>query len=241
MINCIVVDDEKPARKEIIYHISKHKMLNLKKEITCGEDALKYLKKNKSIDLIFLDINMFDINGIDLVKKIKKLNIVEFKVVFITAYDKYAIKAFELNAFDYLLKPFDEKRFKKVIDKLQNENDENYKDLENSDVISLSKNGALYPIIKNKIVLVTIENRELVIKTLNGEFIYNKTISCFEKKLNDKSFFRAHRSYLINLNHIEKIIPWFNSTYKVKMKNIEEEIPISRSSVKEFKKIMQII
>lgn len=241
MINCIVVDDEKPARKEIIYHISKHKMLNLKKELTCGEDALNYLENNKSIDLIFLDINMFDINGIELVKKIKKLNVGEFKVVFITAYDKYAIKAFELNAFDYLLKPFDEKRFKKVIDKLQNKNDENHKNLKNTDVISLSKDGALYPIIKNQIVLVTIENRELVIKTLNDEFVYNKTISCFEKKLNDKSFFRAHRSYLINLNHIEKIIPWFNSTYKVKMKNIDKEIPISRSSIKEFKKIMQII
>lgn len=239
MINCIVIDDEKPAREEIIFHIKKNNELKFINDFDNGEDAIDFMKE-ETIDLIFLDINMPNLDGIEFTEKIKNIFYNPPKIIFITAYEHYAVKAFELNATDYILKPVRKQRFIKAVTSAIEAIEAN-KDKSKSRFISLSKNGELYPILKDNIKLVYIENREVFVNTTTGNFTANCTLNHFEHKLRDKCFFRAHRSYIININYIEKIIPWFNSTYKVKLEDVDKEIPISRSKTPKFKEKMSII
>jgi DNA-binding LytR/AlgR family response regulator len=249
MINCIIIDDERHARIELIYHLNEFKDINVTSDFDNGLDAINFIKKN-DVDLIFLDINMTISSGIDIAKEIVSLNLKRTPyIVFVTAYDQFAIDAFDLNAIDYIMKPIIKDRFKKCIDKIyknfeknkinkQNFNDtNNYKD----DIISLSKNNIVYPIKKSQIKLVYIKDRLLIIETIKGEFTITASLNEFEENLPNDIFLRVHRSYLININYIEEIIPWFNSTYKVKLFDIDMEIPISRNQTQEFKKIMTII
>lgn len=252
MINCIVVDDEKHARVELIYQLSKFENINVIENFDNGEDALNFIKSTPT-DIIFLDITMNGLSGIELAKLITNLNLKNTPhIVFVTAYNEYAVKAFELNAIDYILKPINENRFKKCIEKistnitkdtLYNNKIANLKTKKSNEceIISLSKNDAVYPIKKKHIKLVYIKNRELIIETTTGTFYLSETLNNFEKNLPSDLFMRVHRSFLINMDYIEKIIPWFNSTYKVKLCKIDLEIPISRNKTQEFKNRMLIL
>lgn len=251
MVKCIIVDDEKPARDEIIHHITKNTHYTILDVFDNGLEALKFLKNNV-VDLIFLDITMSGLDGIETAKKIVNSPFEKIPhIVFVTAYDEYAVKAFELNAIDYILKPINEMRFNKCIKRINwaiNNNQNSHKDIQNfvnknskDDIISLSKDGAVFPIRVNQIKLIYIEDRTLIVETTKGKFLLNTSMNDFSENLCEKEFFRAHRSYIININYIEKIIPWFNSTYKVKIVDIDLDIPISRYKTNEFKKIMSII
>lgn len=110
MFKCVIIEDEFPAREELKFFIEKHGGIELEKEFDSPLDALKYLQGNKT-DIVFLDINMPELDGMSLGKILSKLN-ENLKIVFITAYKEYAAEAFEIKAFDYLLKPYSEKKNK---------------------------------------------------------------------------------------------------------------------------------
>ena len=116
MINCIIVEDELPAREELKYFLNEEKEIKLIEEFESPLDTLNFLEKNK-IDVVFLDINMPDMNGINLGKIISKIYS-EIKIIFITAYKDYAVDAFEVKAFDYLLKPYSEERIRNLLKSL---------------------------------------------------------------------------------------------------------------------------
>ena len=116
MLTCIIVEDEFPAREELKYFLTKHKEISLEKEFENPIDSLKYLQENK-VDVVFLDINMPELDGMSLGKILTKLN-PNIKIIFITAYRDYAAEAFEIKAFDYLLKPYSEKRITEVLNNL---------------------------------------------------------------------------------------------------------------------------
>ena len=247
MINCIIIDDEKHARIELIYHLNKFKNIDVLADFNNKIDAINFIKQNK-INLVFLDINMVTSNGINIAKEIQSLNLKKTPyIVFVTAYDEYAARAFDLEAIDYILKPINEKRFDKCINKVLNIFGKNnlkndyFNTTNNKDIISLNKNNIVYPIKKNLIKLVYIEDRSLIIETTKGKFIVTTSLNEFEDNLASDIFFRVHRSFLININYIEEIIPWFNSTYKIKITDIDMEIPISRNQTQNFKKRMNII
>ncbi len=246
MINCIIVDDEKHARIELIYHLSKFQNINVLKDFDNGIDAVNFLSEN-NIDLVFLDINMTTQNGIDIAKKIRSLNLPKFPyIVFVTAYDEFAIKAFDLDVIDYILKPINDERFSKCISKItkefENSSIKNKTNLNPKDeIITLIKNNILYPIKKNQIKLAYIEDRSLVVETVKGKFIITGTLNEFEETLPKNIFIRIHRSYLININYIEEIIPWFNSTFKVRLIGSNMEIPVSRNQTQDFKRRMSIM
>jgi len=245
MINCIIVDDEKHARIELIYHLSKFQNINVLKDFDNGIDAVNFLSENNT-DLVFLDINMTTQNGIDIAKNIRSLNLPKFPyIVFVTAYDEFAIKAFDLDVIDYILKPINDERFNKCISKITKEfeNISTKKTNLNADdeIITLIKNNILYPIKKNQIKLAYIEDRSLTVETVKGKFIITGTLNEFEETLPKDIFIRVHRSYLININYIEEIIPWFNSTFKVKLIGSDMEIPVSRNQTQDFKRRMSIM
>ncbi|MDM8533056.1 LytTR family DNA-binding domain-containing protein, partial [Clostridiaceae bacterium HSG29] len=229
-----------------IYHLSKFQNINVLNDFDDGIEAINFLTKN-NVDLVFLDINMTTQNGIDIAKNIKSLNLPKFPyIVFVTAYDEFAIKAFDLDVIDYILKPIDDERFSKCITKITKEfeNISIKKSINlhpNDEIITLIKNNILYPIKKNQIKLAYIEDRSLTVETVKGKFIITGTLNEFEETLPKDIFLRIHRSYLINVNYIEEIIPWFNSTFKVKLIGCNMEIPVSRNQTQDFKRRMSIM
>ena len=252
MITAIVVDDESPAREELIYILEKQKQVKVIGQASHGLEAISLNRKLKP-DLMFLDIKMPKLNGIEVAKRLAKEPHVPY-IVFITAYEEYALEAFEVNAVDYILKPVCEERLKKGLDRIferiGNENKDYFMRLnkliddlnisESMNIISVYHNGKLIPLEHKDIIYATVEDKNTVIVSTKGKYSINCTLSELNKKLNSLHFFRSHKSYLINLDMIESIEPWFNSTYNVKLKNIDNKIPVSRSQSKEFKDIMNI-
>lgn len=117
MLNCIIIEDEFPAREELKFFINQNDGLNLLEEFENPIDALKFINNNTDIDIIFLDINMPELNGINLGQIIHNLN-PDIKIIFTTAYREYAVEAFEIRAFDYILKPYSEKKIMATLDNL---------------------------------------------------------------------------------------------------------------------------
>lgn len=254
MIRAIVVDDETPAREELIYMLEGFDNIKIIGQASHGLQALEMNKELKP-DLIFLDIKMPKLDGIDVARKILNENHVPY-IVFVTAYEQYALKAFEVNAMDYILKPVCEERLRKGMNRIVNNmnmegkvyynklnkliKDLSNKENEYSNRISLYHNGKLIPLSLSDIVYATVEGKSTVIITKKGKFETNYTLGQLQEKLKSQCFFRSHKSYLINLDLIETIEPWFNSTFNVTLKNVSTKIPVSRSQSKEFKDIMNI-
>ena len=240
-MNCIIVDDEFPSREELKYFVNEHSKINIEKEFDNSIEALKYLQEN-DINIVFLDINMPNINGITLAEIISKLN-KDFIIIFITAYADFAVKAFEVKAFDYILKPYSEERIIKSLKEveskvLQKDSQQNKSIYCNS--IVLYQREKMYVISLEDILCLEACERETKVYTKKGIYISKNKISDIEKTLPESKFYRTHRSYIVNLEKIEEIIPWFNNTYNLKLKNIDLPIPVSRNNIKEFKKIMKI-
>lgn len=191
---------------------------------------------------------MPDMTGLELSKKINKLDI-ECKIIFTTAYDKYALEAFDVEAIDYILKPFEEERIIRAANKAKNLIRGKNAETESPKVVNkavplnklsvLKEDKILLIDIKNIIVIYT-EARNIYIKTKEETFQSNYSIQELEKKLIDKGFFRTHRSFLVNLNKIKEISPWFNGSYMALLDGFDGEVPISRNNVKAFKNILGI-
>ena len=239
MLKCIIVEDEFPAREELKFFIEKHEEIELEKEFDSPLDALKYLQDNK-IDVIFLDINMPELDGMSLGKILSKLN-ENLKIVFITAYKEYAAEAFEIKAFDYLLKPYSEKRINEVLDNLTKERKaEHIKDISKINKVTVTSEDKMYVISINNIYYIEAGEKESMVYTKDNSYSSKIKISKWEEMLPKNKFYRTHRSYMINLDKITEVEPWFNGTYVLKIQDLKFKIPVSRNNIKEFKEILVI-
>lgn len=233
-MNCIIVDDEYPAIEELKYFIQNFSHIKIEGEFTDGVEALQFLEKNH-IDVIFLDINMPRLDGMALGRIIGKFA-EKIKIIFITAYREHAAEAFEIEAFDYLLKPYSEERIINILGRLeQSANGKNH-----INRITLWKNNKMVVINIEDIIYCETDERDTLIYTQNDKYRTKISISEFYKKLPSDMFFKTHRSYIVNINKITEIIPWFNNTYIVKVKESDFEIPVSRNNINDFKHIMGI-
>ena len=236
-MNCIVVDDEYPAREELKYFINEASKITIDGEFDDSIEALKYIQENEP-DIIFLDISMPKLDGMALAHIINDLN-KKIIVVFITAYKEHALEAFEIEAFDYILKPYSEERIITTLKRLENLKNQS---IENSikNKIALKKNDKLKVINISEIFYCKADEKRTQIFTQDNKYIENCSISDFYKKLPKNIFFRTHRSYIVNIDKITEIIPWFNNTYMIKLKDMDEEIPVSRNNLNSFKNLMNI-
>ena len=239
----IIVDDEYPARKELRYFIENYTDMDIIGEFDNGLDVLNFIQEN-TLDAIFLDINIPKLDGMLLAKTIDKFE-KRPKIIFITAYDNYAVEAFNLEIFDYILKPYSDERIismlhrlKDTFDKKNNEDKAEYQKVSNK--ISLWKNGKIHIVDVNDIYYCEARERYTHIFTKDEEYEIREGISEVEKTINHNIFFRSHRSYLVNLEKIEEIIPWFNNTYILKLNKGKYELTVSRSRVKLFRQLMNI-
>lgn len=234
-MNCIIVDDEYPAREELKYFINEFSNMKMEAEFEDSIKALEYIEENKP-DIVFLDINMPKLDGMVLGKIINNFE-KKIIIVFITAHKEHAVNAFEIEAFDYILKPYSEERIVNTLRRLEKIQ---FVDKCINNKITLKKNNKLRVISICDICYCEARERETIIYTSKEKFIENCSISEFYKRLPKNNFFRSHRSYIVNLEKIVEIIPWFNNTYMVKIQGIDEQIPVSRNNINDFKHLMGI-
>ncbi|MBC2851567.1 MULTISPECIES: LytR/AlgR family response regulator transcription factor [unclassified Cetobacterium] len=243
MIKCLIIEDEFPAREELKYFINNNKNFQIEKEFENPIDALKYID-NQKIDVIFLDINMPELDGMSLGKIIYRLN-KDVKLVFITAYRDFAADAFEIKAFDYILKPYSEDRIIQVLDNLVLNHSKNTNEIcvkENllSKKITVNLDSKMVVISVSDILYVEADEKETRVFTSECSYSSKLKISQFETLLIENSFFRCHRSYIVNIDKVVEVEPWFNGTYILKVLKKDFKIPVSRNKVKELKEILTI-
>ena len=237
MINCIIVEDELPAREELKYFLNQEKEIKLIAEFNNPLDTLNFLENNTA-DVIFLDINMPDMNGISLGKIITKMY-PDMKIVFITAYKDYAVDAFEIKAFDYLLKPYSESRIKNLLKSLINIKNEKTILIKNNNLkkITVNIDERLYVISLNDIDYIEASEKETLIFSNQKKYVSKIKISKWEEMLKGNNFYRCHRSFIVNLDKITEREQWFNSSWILKIKKYTTAIPVSRNNIKELKEL----
>jgi two-component system LytT family response regulator len=240
-MKAIIIYDERLARQELKNLLTPYPELNIVGEANNAETAIELIKQEKP-DVIFLDIQMPGKNGFDLLEEISGVP----EVVFVTAYDEYAIRAFEVNALDYLLKPVQSSRLAETVKKLLNkditekaENKEQTQALNDNDQVFVKDGDKCWFVKLSDIRLFESEgnyvrvyfdkNRPLILRSLNN----------LDERLNNKTFFRASRKHIVNLKWVESIENWFNGGLMVKLKG-GEQVEISRRQASKLKEMMSL-
>jgi DNA-binding LytR/AlgR family response regulator len=235
-MNVVIVDDEYLAIEELVFQLSLCDDIHISNTFMDSEKAYDYIISH-DIDIVFLDIQMPGTNGLKFAKKI--LSEKKIHVIFVTAYTEYAVFSYELNAVDYLLKPINNARLVKALEKVRHNNNRQKPQRIVKDFLLIYEKDVLKPIRYDDITYCRADDKHVEIFTKNQKFLYENTIGKLEEILESPHFFRCHRSFIINLKQIAMIEP-VERSYLVKMEGSSELIPISRSNIQAFKKIMSI-
>ena len=234
-LKAVIVEDSRLARNELKELFKAHKEIELIGEAENVDDGFELINKANP-DLLFLDINMPEKDGFELLEMLDEVPI----TIFTTAFDEYAIKSFEYNAFDYLLKPISQKRFSSSISKIIEKGNSDVTTDKTQGGLSLDKqifikDGENCWLVKIKDISLfeIVGNYTRVFFDSNKPLIY-KSLAQIEEKLPQDVFFRANRQQIININHVNKVVSWFNGKLKIEM-NSGEEIEISRRQSYIFK------
>ena len=240
-LKAVIVEDSRLARNELKELLKVHKEIELVGEAENVDEGFKLIRDKKP-DLLFLDINMPEKDGFELLEMLDDVP----TTIFTTAFDEYAIKSFEYNAFDYLLKPINQNRFTKCIEKVvENGSNSLLSGSKSEDELSLDKqifikDGEKCWLVKIQDIYMfeIVGNYTRVFFEINKPLIY-KSLGQIEDKLPNDVFFRANRQQLININHVKKVISWFNGKLKIEM-NSGDEIEISRRQSYIFKEQLSL-
>ncbi|MEQ8304557.1 MAG: LytTR family DNA-binding domain-containing protein [Cyclobacteriaceae bacterium] len=240
---CIIIDDESLARELLTEFLEAFPKIEIVAECEKGKEAVEKIDSLKP-DIIFLDVQMPGMNGFEVLEEIEH----DPYVIFTTAYDQYAIKAFEKNAVDYLLKPLDEERFKLAIDRAMTR-----KELEDNNIgellksfkpdrkgsydshIFVQKSEKLYNLPVEEIIFLEASGDYTIITTKSDQFVSSSGIGKLEEIMNPEMFIRVHRSTIININFLKEIERHFNGGMIVKMQN-GKSFPVSRTYAKAIRK-----
>ena len=243
MIPTILIDDEPLARAIIKEYADAFPQLNVVQECSDGFDGLKAIMQHKP-QLIFLDVQMPKINGFEMLELIEDPP----AVIFVTAFDEYAIKAFESHAIDYLLKPFSRERFNKAVEKFLEQSENNSKSAQAlPESIALSPQQHQRVVVKTagKIKIIPVDDIQYLeaaddyvkIHTKEGGFLKNRTMAHFEKSLDANVFVRTHRSFIVNVQQITRIDPYEKENYVAILKN-GAQVSVSKSGYAKLKQVL---
>jgi two-component system response regulator LytT len=236
MLKALIIEDEKPAIDELKYLLSLYDFVEVIGEAQDGIEGLNLLKSLKP-DIIFIDINIPKVSGLELSKIISSDKVA---IIFTTAYDNYAVDAFELNALDYILKPISPSRLEKSLEKAKNFLNQIEPKQKKIDKIPVEEKGKIYLLDINEIVFAKSQEGFVKIVTKDSSFSFKKSMKNLEEKLQDfPQFYRVQKSYIVNLQSIYEVIPWFKSTYWLVMNDANKtRISVSKSQVKALKSIL---
>lgn len=245
MSKVIIIDDEPLARSVVREYLEKHPELEVIQECGDGFEGVKAIQQFQP-DLIFLDIQMPKITGFEMLELIEEPP----AVIFTTAYDEYAIKAFESHAVDYLLKPFNQDRFDKALSKWAEQNTDkdslkSTRDLVEEASFSPSqsqrivvKNGSKIKIIPvHDVLYLEAADDYVKIHTPEGYFLKNKTMNHFERSLDTEQFVRSHRSYIVNVQQITRIDPYEKDNHVAILRS-GAKVPVSRNGYGKLKEVL---
>ena len=252
----LIVDDERPAREELAFLLKSFPDVEVVGQAKNGIEAVQ-LVRSRSPQVVFLDVQMPGLDGLAVVRRLleKKGPLPLF--IFATAYDHYAVQAFEVNALDYLLKPIGKERLAIVLHRSRrmlegNESAQDkierllrmvqeYSSDQNSKLL-VKSGGRLFLVNANNLVYATIHDGLISIHTREMEGQSNfRTIEDLQMNLDTQNFWRVHRSYLVNINSIREVVPWFKSSYQLRMTDRNQtEIPVSRSQTPKLRKLFNL-
>ena len=262
-INTLIIDDEKPAREELAFLLKGFPEISVIGQGKNGVEALALIKEH-SPDLVFLDVQMPGLDGFGVLKKLVERKMKVPHVVFATAFDHYAVQAFDVNAVDYVLKPFDKARIAKAIQRARREIESETSPTERLEKI-VSRLGAEHTeaeksagspaakvLVKSQQRLLLVDAEDLIFAVVadgdvnlvardaEGSSNY-RTLEELQAALDTDSFWRPHRSYLVNIHHIKEVVPWFKSSYMLKMDDKKQtEVPVSRQQTKRLRELFKL-
>lgn len=237
-IKIMIAEDEQFAQEELLYFLESEDNVILCPIAETGEQLIDLYFEHQP-DVLFLDIEMPGLSGIEAAKQIVKATSDQPYFVFTTAYETYAIEAIEVEAVDYLLKPFNKARFRQALERIRRRllAEEMLHDQKNGNTSKLLiDDGEKMIVIEPETIYFAVPGqRALEIHTKDEVLESKLTLQELERRLADFPFYRTHRSYLVNLNYIQAITPWFNGAYNITLKDKENTIiPVSRSARKEL-------
>lgn len=242
MLKALIVEDEYLAREELAYLIREHSRIDIVASVEDGLEAFKFLQEHE-VDVVFLDINIPSIDGLLLAKNLHKSSRPP-RIVFVTAYKEFAVEAFEVEAFDYILKPYNEARIINLLAKLEAQTPPAAAAPAEapaaSRTVNLVKGDSIIVTPCEQIYYAEADEKVTLVYTAHDRYVMSMSISEFVSRLPADSFFRCHRSYCVNIHKIREIAPWLNSTYIIKLYDLKAEIPVSRSNIKAFRQLMHL-
>ena len=244
--NVVIIDDEAPAREIIKNYLKEYDPITIKAECENGFEGIKAIQEFQP-DIIFLDIQMPKITGFEMLELLTEKPV----IVFSTAYDQYALKAFEVSAADYLLKPYSRQRFdeamnraltltndkparNKIVTGILNHQDENAEYLERI-VVKTGSKISIIPV--RKLYWLEAQDDYVMLHSKDGDFLKQKTMKYFESHLDPKEFVRTHRSYIVRISIIKQIELFGKESYRLNLSN-GQSLPVSRTGHAKLKAIL---
>jgi two-component system, LytTR family, response regulator LytT len=260
-LTALIIDDEPLARQELQYLLERAGGVEVLAQGTNGIEAVELIREHRP-DVVFLDVQMPGLDGFAVLKKLLDRKLPMPQVVFATAFNQYAVRAFEVNAVDYLLKPFDRKRVLQTIEKamarrsapVESASDAKLDALlrlvEEQVQVPKSQSGKVIVRAQSRLLLVdqgeicfaSIEDGTISVVTRSVEGHSNcRTLEELMDQLDPETFWRAHRSFVVNIQHIREVVPWFKSSYQLRMDDPQKtEIPVSRAQTKRLRELFNL-
>jgi len=256
-LSAVIVDDEQLARDELAFLLKNVGDVDVVAQGKNGVEAVNLIREHNP-DLVFLDVQMPGLDGFGVIKKLLDRRVPLPKIVFATAFDQYAVKAFEVNAVDYLLKPFDKKRVAQSVQKARSKVeggpstdkiDTLVRMLESQRPqpakILLKAAGRLFLVNQKDICFASIADGLITVVTSGPNGMEGqsncRTLDELLDSLDPNLFWRAHRSFLVNINRIKEVVPWFKSSYQLRMDDKKQsEIPVSRAQTKRLRELFRL-
>ena len=260
MLKVFIVDDEAPAREELRYLLEQFFEVSVIGEAASGEEAIESVMQLEP-DAVFLDIHLQDRDGVDVGQELLESMVRPPVIIFASAYEVHAVRAFETEAVDYIVKPFSEARLEKTVNRVRKMlrtmeapmeapaeaarfSEEQLQSLLQTVLadqqprrVPVEKNGKIMLIDPNEIVFATLEGRYASIYTHCEQYATSFTLQELESRLSRQQFFRTHRAFIVNLAKTAELVPWFKGSIHLVMQDSRKtEVPVSRNVVKELKK-----
>jgi two-component system response regulator LytT len=252
-ISAIIVDDEPLASDELAFLLKDFSDIDV---IATGKNGLEAVKiiENLEPDLVFLDVQMPGLDGLNVIQKLREKNVPLPHFVLATAYDQYALEAFRLEALDYLLKPVEKERLELTIERARKVIAEKSKGTPAESTAAAQRpapartkllvksSGRNFIVDAQEVIYATINDGliSVVTPTVEGESNY-RTIEELQSNLDPEMFWRVHRSFLVNINRIKEVIPWFKSSFQLRMDDKKHtEIPVSRVQTKRLRALLKL-
>ena len=254
-LSAVIVDDEQLARDELAFLLKGVEDIEVVAQGKNGVEAVNLIREHNP-DLVFLDVQMPGLDGFGVIKRLLDKKVHVPKIVFATAFDQYAVKAFEVNAVDYLLKPFDRKRVAQSVQKARATMEANGGDSDKWETVvrllESQKNQAAKILLKSAGRMLLVNQKDICYASIADGIITVvtagasgmeghsncRTLEELFESLDANLFWRAHRSFLVNINRIREVVPWFKSSYQIRMDDKKQtEIPVSRAQTKRLREL----